>query len=445
MNVKLLNRNTAALLHLLAGVIAALGLGFGFISPALEGSAAFAVEAKKFEFTSPSGQSSAGAIRVTPTMIYTAERGYGFEPGAKVKVVDRGVRPGLRSFCTSDKPFFFSVALPEGNYDVAVWFGEPGGASTNTVKAESRRLMLENVQTAPGEFVKRTFTVNVRTPRLPNGGQVRLKPRELGPPLVLHWDDKLTLEFNGARPCVSSIEITPANDAITVFLAGDSTVTDQPLEPWNSWGQMLPRFLKQGVAVANHAESGESLPSFLGAKRLDKVLSAMKSGDYLFIQFGHNDQKDKRPGAGAFTTYKTNLVRFITEARQRGGLPVLVTPMERKAGVAQGTLGDFPDAVRQVASEQNVPLIDLNAMSKTTYAALGATLDRAFQDGTHHNNYGSYELARCVVTGFKANNLGLAKFLTDDALPFDPAHPDPIDAFNVPASPLASSEKPEGN
>jgi lysophospholipase L1-like esterase len=263
--------------------------------------------------------------------------------------------------------------------------------------------------------------------------------------MVLHWDDKLTLEFNGARPCICAMEITKAPDAITVFLAGDSTVTDQPREPWNSWGQMLPRFFKAGVAVANHAESGESLPSFLGARRFEKVLGSMRPGDYLFIQFGHNDQKDKRPDAGPFTTYKTNLLRFVGEARKRGGIPVLVTPMERKAGVTQDTLGNFPAAGREVAKELNVPLIDLHAMSKTLYAALGTNLGKAFQDGTHHNNYGSYELAKCIVEGIKSNELGLAKFLVDDVTAFDPAHPDPIERFKVPASPLRTTDKPEGN
>src|SRR5262249_17653070 len=155
-------------------------------------------------------------------------------------------------------------------------------------------------------------------------------------------------------------------------------------------------------------------------KRLDKILSTMKRGDYLFIQFGHNDQKDKRPGAGAFTTYKSNLVHFISAARGHGGIPVLVVPMERKAGGTKETLGDFPAAVRQVAREESVPLIDLNAMSKVLYAALGQDLDKAFQDGTHHNNYGSYELARCVVEGMRANKLPLAEFLRKDVVPFAP-------------------------
>jgi lysophospholipase L1-like esterase len=261
---------------------------------------------------------------------------------------------------------------------------------------------------------------------------------------VLHWDEKLTLEFNGPSPSLSTLQIASVGDAVTVYLAGDSTVTDQPLEPWNSWGQMLPRFFKPGVAIANHAESGESLPSFLGERRLEKILSTIRTGDYLFVQFGHNDQKIKGAGAGAFTTYKTNLIHLITETRKHGGLPVLITPMERKAGVTSETLGDFPAAVRQTATEQNVPIIDLNAMSKVLYSALGTNLDKAFQDGTHHNNYGSYELAKCVVAGIRSNKLDLAKFLADDIPPFEPRHPDFPDTVHIPASPNTTTEKPEG-
>jgi len=394
----------------------------------------------KFDFggTNP----APGYVLVSPSAVFAKDPGYGFDFHSKVTQVDSGGTDPLHDgFCTATQPFLFSVALPEGNYEVTVTLGDPAAASTTTVKAESRRLMLENVQTAPGQFASRTFTVNVRTPALPAGGKVKLKPRELGPPPVLHWDDKLTLEFNGSRPCLCAMEIKRVENAITVYLAGDSTVTDQPNEPWNSWGQMLPRFFKPSVAVANHAESGESLPSFLSSHRLDKILAEMKAGDYLFIQFGHNDQKDKRPGAGAFTTFATNLVHFVRETRQRGGLPVLVTPMERKASVFAETLGDFPAAVRRVAKEEQVPLIDLHAMSRALYRALGEQLDQAFKDGTHHNNYGSYELARCVVEGIKTNRLGLDKSIVDDVLSFDPAHPDPITKFAVPPSPSLASEK----
>jgi lysophospholipase L1-like esterase len=407
-----------------------------------------AAEPTQFKFVFGATNAPAGCIGVTPAAVYSQQAGYGFDPGSPVTLVPAGEGESGAAHggcCTSERPFFFSVAVPEGNYRVMVTFGDPARATTNTVKAESRRLMLENVVTAPGAFVTRTFTVNVRSPLIADGRRVKLKPRESGPPPVLDWDDKLTLEFNGARPGVAALDIAKADGAVTVFLAGDSTVTDQPLEPWNSWGQMLPRFFGPGVAIANHAESGESLKSFLGANRLEKILSVMKPGDYLFIQFGHNDQKDRAPGAGAFTTYRTNLLRFVAEARKHGGLPVVVTSMERKAGVATETLGDFPAAARQVARDQRVPLIDLNAASRQLYAALGEHLGTAFQDDTHHNNYGSYELARCVVEGIKTRHLGLAKFIADDVPAFDPSRPDPLESFSIPASPQSSLQKPEGN
>jgi lysophospholipase L1-like esterase len=405
-------------------------------------------EPTRFRFDFGPGPVAPGAIQVVPATVYNTDRGYGFDLGSTVKGVDRGGADPLRDdFCTSDTPFFFSVDLPEGNYNVTVTLGDQDGGSTTTVKAESRRLMLEKVRTGRGGFATRTFTVNLRNSRIGSEGRVKLKARERG---VLHWDDKLTLEFNDTRPCVCAVEIAPVDDAITVYLAGDSTVTDQPREPWNSWGQMLPRFFKPGVAVANHAESGEALRSFAAENRLEKVLSTIKSGDYLFIQFGHNDQKERGEGVGAFTTYKKSLEHFVAEARKRGALPVLITPMNRRSfgddGQITDSLGDYPEAVRQAAREEDVPLIDLNAMSKPLYEALGPEGSRkAFVDNTHHNHYGSYELARCVVEGIKANHLGLARFLLDDLPPFDPAHPDPVDRVDIPASPQRSATTPEGN
>lgn len=405
-------------------------------------------ESPSYRFDFGSGKVAPGYTQVIPDTAYNKDRGYGFDPGATVSAVDRGGGDALLGdFCTSDKPFFFSVDLPEGNYNVTVHLGDPAGESTTTVKAESRRLMLESVKTAHGQVVSRTFTVNVRDSRLPSGERVGLKPREEG---VLHWDNKLTLEFNDARPCVCAVEIARVDDAVTIYLAGDSTVTDQTREPWNSWGQMLPRFFKPGVAVANHAESGEALRAFAAEKRLDKMLSTMKAGDYLFIQFGHNDMKERGEGVGAFTTYAKSLEQYIAQARGRGAIPVLLTPMHRRTFDADGkisnSLGDYPEAVRRTAKEQDVPLIDLNAMSKPFYEALGPEgSKKAFVDNTHHNNYGSYELARCVVEGIKRNRLDLAKLLVDDLPPFDPAHHDPIERFGVPASPERSAVPPEGN
>ncbi len=375
-----------------------------------------------------------GFTAVTPTHIYHSGAEFGFEPGAKIEA-----RP---EFVTSDEPFLFSATLPPGNYAVTVSLGDETTTSTTTVKAEARRLMLENVSTARGEIASRQFTVNIRTPRIDDDGTVRLKAREKTSEWVT-WDDALTLEFNGPRPCLRTLEIAPAPAVPTLFVAGDSTVCDQPLEPWNSWGQMLTRFLKPGVAVANYAESGESIKSSLSARRFEKVFSLMRPGDWLLVQFGHNDMKDHAPDALA--TYRANLKAIVARTRAKGATPLLVTSMERKAGVKAPTLAGYPDAVRSVAKQDNVPLIDLNAMSLRLYRALGPDLNRMFQDGTHHNNYGSYELAKCVAAGIARTGTALAGFLVEDVKHFDPSHPDSVEAFEVPASPRHSIRKPDGN
>lgn len=373
----------------------------------------------------------------------------GFAAGAALDKPDVTI-PGK----ASDEPFTLSARLPEGNYRVTVVLGgDPKAASVTTVKAEQRRLMLERIETAPDQTETRSFLVNIRTTAIGTTGEhVHLKAREKESEKE-QWDDRLTLQFTGTHPAVQSVRIAPAPaSAPTVFILGDSTVCDQPREPYNSWGQMLPRFFGPDVAVANHAESGESLRSSLGAKRLDKVLSAMRPGDYLFIQYGHNDQKEKGEGVGAYTTYTADLKKFVEGAKSKGGHPVLVTPVSRRrfdsAGKVVESLGDYPDAVRKLAKEERLPLIDLNAMSKPFYAALGPTVSpRAFApgDGTHHNDYGSYEIARCVVEGIRQNISDLAKLLASDIRPFDPEHPDPIDSFALPVDPLSTTVKPLGN
>ncbi len=403
--------------------------------------------ATSFAFDFSAGAAKPGFVSVWHDTAYNQELGYGFDLGTTPVAFLGGV--------TSAKPFFFSVAVPEGNYSVTIKFGDPALACVTTVKAESRRLMLEKVETAAGRFDTRTFDVNVRNAMLPappqnapGGDRVRLNDREQG---ALQWDDKLTLEFSNSRPCVDSIEIHRVDNIPTIYLAGDSTVTDQPHEPATGWGQMLTRFFKPGVAVANHAESGETLKSFLTGLRLDKILSQIKKGDYLFIQFGHNDSKESWPQTYVepFTTHKQYLKVFIAEARRRGAIPVLISPMQRRSFDPQGrirnSLGEFPASIHQTAREENVPFIDLTSMSTAFYEALGAEKSAlAFaggRDSTHPSAYGAYELAKCVAEAIKADRMELARYISDDFKGFDPAHPDSPEAFQVPPSPQPGKVK----
>jgi lysophospholipase L1-like esterase len=292
---------------------------------------------------------------------------------------------------------------------------------------------------------------------------VRLKSREKE---YLHWDDKLTLEFNNTTPKISVIEISPAPTVTTMFLAGNSTVVDQANEPWASWGQMIPAFFQPGkIAVANYAESGETLKAFKGERRLEKIWSMAKPGDFLFIEFAHNDQKPGGNHLDAFTTYKATLKEWISEARSRKMIPVLVTSTNRRsfdsAGRLTNTLLDYPEAMRQTGKEENVAVIDLNAMSKTLYETIGVEeskklfvhypahtfpgQDSTFKDNTHFSTYGAYELAKCVVTGIKQVQVPVAAYLKKDWKEFNPAQPDPVGEWKLPMSSFITVRKPDGN
>lgn len=406
------------------------------------------------------GRETPGAVRVPAETEFDPQRGYGFESGAELTEFG-GDTAALSGGIGGAKPFFFSAAVPgEGNYRVRVVLGRSEGPSDTTVKAELRRLMIERVQTAAG-FTTRTFLVNVRSPSIAArpgiaAGVVRLKaPRETTQE-AWAWDRLLTLEFNGPAPAVREITIERA-DVPTIFLLGDSTVCDQSREPYNSWGQMLPAFFTDAVAIANHGESGETYRDSIARRRLDKIISVMQPGDWLLMQFGHNDQKQIAAGTGGpFTTYQDEIRTHLAAVRQAGGVPVVISPMERRNfdahGRVVGSLDDYARAAREVAEQEEVAFIDLHAMSRVFYEALGperSALAFAAPDGvvdnTHHNNYGSYELARCVVQGIRAAQLNLARFIAPQVAAFDPAHPDEPETFAVPSSPIVTTQRPLGD
>ncbi len=363
---------------------------------------------------------------------------------------------------TAERPTaVLSRPVEEGMHLVTIAFGGDDVDSVTTVKAEARRLLALNVAVPKGRTETRSFLVDVRRPEYA-GGRVALKARESGAP---DWDDQLSLEFIGPTARARVVSVQPAPSAtVRVFLAGDSTVTNQNFEPYVGWGQALPLFLGDRAVVANHAESGRALRSFQGEHRLDKILAQLRAGDFVLIQFGHNDQKEKGEGVGAFTTYATRLRAYAEAIQAKGGKPVLVTAVARRRFDAQGqvveSLGDFPEAVRRVAKERGLPLIDLNAASKQVYQALGVERSKLallhypahtfpgqtepLRDDTHFSAYGAYEMARCVVEGIRAGVPELAAYLAPTVKPFDPTHPDDPALVVIPASSLAKGDKPEG-
>jgi lysophospholipase L1-like esterase len=438
---------------------------FLFLMVSLIAASALAAQTS-YRFDFGEGAAPKGYIKITPATKYAAAQGYGLEFDSVVTASTTAKKGGVQDdYLTSARPFSFSVKLPEGAYNVKVITGDAKGTSLTTIKAECRRLMVEKLATANGQFATALFTVHVKDSiiRGEAPGKVRLKSREIA---YLHWDDKLTLEFNNAAPKICAVEITPVNNIPTIFLAGNSTVVDQAEEPWAAWGQMFPAFLQGGkVVVANYAESGETLKAFKGERRLQKIWSMAKPGDYLFIEFAHNDQKPGGNHLDPFTTYKQTLKEWIAEARKRNITPVLVTSMNRRSfdneGKIKNTLEDFPEAMRQTGKEESVTVLDLNAMSKTLYEAWGPqTSLKAFvhypantfpnqtaelKDDTHFNAYGAYELAKCIVQAIKASDLPVKKFISNDFKDFDPAKPDAVDRFYWPMSPLVASKKPDGN
>ena len=416
---------------------------------------------KKFDFGN--GKKEQGFQQVTGKMIYNEERGFGFICEDSIRdVIRKGNDKIKQDFCTSNKPFYFVTDLPEGFYEIKITFGDKDSSSVTTVKAESRRLMLEKIETSKGEFITKSINVNVRTPKINENEKIRLKSREFN---YLNWDNKLTLEFNNSRPCINAVEIIQKNDLITVFLAGNSTVVDQENEPWCSWGQMITRFLGPEVVVANYAESGEALKSFQAAKRFDKILSLMKPGDYLFIEFGHNDQKPQSSSyVEPFTGYKEELKKMVKAARVKGGIPVIVSSTQRRNfddnGKVINTHGDYPLAAKQTAKEENVPFIDLTALSTQMYESLGVKgskkafvhypaysfpgQDKELADNSHFSPYGAYQIAKCILTGIQKCNLSLADYILDDFTGYDPQYPDDPDVWDLPSSPSFQLIKADG-
>ncbi|MBF4471407.1 rhamnogalacturonan acetylesterase [Flavobacterium sp. HJJ] len=416
-------------------------------------STAVPVEPKVFNFESSKKNNK--FTNVLTASKYEESTGYGFDFETDANAVFTAT--GLNI----SKSTYFSVKIPEGNYKVKITLANNSNDSNITVKAESRRIMIDQLPIKKGKSAVQEFNVNVRSSYIDESNSIKLKDREKGD---LNWDNKLTLEFLGSA-CVQKIEIIPLEKVTSIFLAGDSTVTDQDVEPWASWGQMIPQYFDTNIVITNYACSGLALSSFKSSNRLLKISSQIKAGDYLFIEFGHNDEKIKGPENTAWKSYSDLLAEFIQTAKDKGAFPVLVTPTQRRAFNSDGTLkethGDFPDAMRAVAKKMNVPLIDVTKITTVLYEKWGDDVSRkafvqypantfpgqtkALEDNTHFNSFGANEITLCVIKGIRDLNLPLQKNILKQTPKYNPQQPNYISDWTLPMSTRFEIAKPDGN
>ncbi|MFC9162716.1 rhamnogalacturonan acetylesterase [Streptomyces fungicidicus] len=309
---------------------------------------------------------------------------------AQARTPTRPPAPGIEN-CTATACHF---DLPPGTYDVRVTLGGDL-ASRTAIAGETRRALLPETAAPAGGRIVRGFTVNVRTPE--------------GEPLGAQGTPGLDLTLGGTAPALAGIRVTPARHTRQILLVGDSTVCDQPGDPYSGWGQRLPQYLREGLSVANYADSGESTVSYLGNPLLwDAVRPLIRRGDLVLIQLAHNDKTTDGPA------YRANLEALVAGVRERGGEPVLVTPVVRRWFNTDGTLDndtallvnglgvDHPAVIRSVAADRDVPLIDLTARTKELVESLGVEGSKALylynekRDNTHTSVHGATVYADLV-------------------------------------------------
>ncbi|AVV44572.1 rhamnogalacturonan acetylesterase [Streptomyces sp. ID05-04B] len=319
----------------------------------------------------------------------------------------------LPAGCSGTSPITCHYAVAPGDYDVTVSVGGGSSAGRTEMWAEARRLMLPATRTAAGAVATQSFTIDVRQPEGQPTGQ-----GGTGTP-------GLDIRFTGPAPQVSAVSVRPAAQPTVAYLAGDSTVCDQPAAPYTGWGQMIPSAVRSGAVIANYADSGETSGSFLSNSALfPALLAKVRTNDPVFIQFGHND---KQTTASAF---RNNLTSMVTQVRAKGGVPVLVTPPVRRlftgdrltsTAMHVNAVGvDLPATMRAVGTAQHVPVIDLTAGSRTLLESLGPSASaqlflRSATDGvtdnTHFSQYGATRIGALVLRSIREQGLPLAAFL----------------------------------
>ena len=440
----------------LAGIDTAIKAATILSAVALLGAFTLVDAAENYKFDFGEGPVAAGYTQVKANTKYSDSQGYGFESGT-VSSVDRLWDDDLTTdFLTAKGDMVFSVALPQGNYEVTFILGDGENESETTVWAENRKLMLDRITLAGGVFSRQTVSLRRMETRSMDGSvTMSIKDREKD---YRTWDKKLTFIISGKAPAVAGIEIKRNDNVTTLWLCGNSTVVDQIMAPWAGWGQMAPGFFKSSLAIANYAESGLTASGFYSMKRLAKILAEVKKGDFVTVQFAHNDQKNQND----VNNYEATLTKYANEIKAKGATPLFVTSTARQNETDPKTaVGGLPERMRALGKKLGVTVLDLNQHSITLGKALGGNKEKMYMytasDKTHFCEYGAYELARANIEEIKAKVPELAKHLRDDHEAFDSSKPDPLDVLTRAKTPItdggliqvepesSSSEEPESS
>ncbi len=338
------------------------------------------------------GSSGAGSAGTTGAMAGGAGIG-GAAPSVPLDAA-------LLSKCSGAKPIVCHLDAADGNWDVTVDVGSDTVAGNSRVAAETRHVYGDTRATTVGAHELLSFTANVRMEKH-DGGQ--------GAPSSI-----LDLTIDGNAPTLGGVGLRAAPTAITVFVAGDSTLCDwigsntsAVNDDETGWAQALAQYFKPGVAVANYADSGETAGGFYG-KFFPLAKAAMKAGDYLFVQFGHNDQKS----ATDIANYKTNLMKYVTDARAKNATPVLFTPVSRSGGSdADPGFAGLDQQVRDLAAAEKLAYIDLTLLSRNYYKTVPDKKLLFVDSGTHLTSLGASSVAGLVSAAVKGGDLPLKAFV----------------------------------
>lgn len=373
------------------------------------------------------GEVAGGYFGIRSAVTYSPEWKYGFTNPSAVSSGNSGMGDALKSDYLMPVDTSFNLDLPNGDYSIAVTAGDAAGATELAVLVEGMTATkIALTSKASGEFLEQTFEVAL-------------------------VDGQLNMAFSGSAPKINGIVINrlperTAAEKPTVYIASDSTVQtyDPYWKPQAGWGQMIPKYFSTDVTFSNQAIGGRSSKSFLEQGRLDNILRSVKPNDYFLIQFGHNDATISNPERYASPAdYKNYLRTYIEGTRQRHANPILVTPVGRRdynaaTGIFNVSFPQYVDAMKELAAEQNVPLVDLSTLSREYYDSIGqegtlavflhvpAGVYTAFPNGsadnTHFQEYGAVQIARLLAGGIKELGLPLSAYVTDVA---PPAHVPP--------------------